>query len=271
MGEFERANASDAWATDDAISFPADFSSEEADFAAELRDLFDPAREELPPLYVRTLVENDRHTIIESGYEHKMAYQVMRRLDLPRRPLVDRRREVMRSLYESLRQMSRPVVASFSALLMALLMTVVVTGPSFAAGLHILLAHTGVVQVQSYPGNVHTSGTMVRGHHQPEAMTTPTDLQWFGPKVDGYTYSNVSFSVPQTWSDGPVTDVQYVKDTPGQGSGLMDIREFKPATDLASVLQVVSVGAATPVSVCGTRAVYVDGRWFTSGGRPTWQ
>lgn len=271
MGEFERANASDAWATDDVVSFPADFSSEEAEFAAELRGLFDPAREELPPLYVQTLAENARQTIIETGYEHKMAYQVMRRLDLPRRPLVDRRREVARSLYDSLRQMSRPVVASFSALLMALLMTIVVTGPSFAAGLHILLAHTGVVQVQSYPGNVHTSGTMVRVRHQPPDMTTPSGLQWFGPTVDGYTYSNVSFSVPQTWSNGPVADVQYVKDTSGQGSGVMDIREFRPATDLASVLQVVSVGAATPVSVGGMRAVYVDGRWYTSGGRPMWQ
>ena len=271
MGEFERANDSGAWATDDENAFPADFSCEEAEFAAELRDLFDPQREELPPLFAQTLIENDHHAAIEPGYEHKVAYQVLRRLDLPRAPLVTPRSAFLRSFSEGLRQMSRPVVSSVSALLIAMLMTVVIAAPSFAAGLHILLSHTGVVQVQSYPGNVHTSGTMAHPRSQQRDIATMADLQWFGPEVDGYTYSSVSFSVPQSWSKGPVADVEYVKTTVGQGSGLLDIREFRPAADLASVLQVVATGAATPVTVNGMPAVYVDGRWTTSSGRPTWQ
>lgn len=271
MGEFERANDSGAWAVDDETEFPADFSLEEAAFAAELRDLFDPEREELPPLFAQTLIENDQHAVIEQGFEHKVAYQVLRRLDLPRAPLVSPRVTFLRSLGESVRQMSRPVMSSLSALLVTMLLTSVLAAPSFAAGLHILLAHTGVVQVQRYPGNVHTSGTMAHPRAQQSDIAMIADLQWFGPQVGSYAYSSVSFSVPQSWSNGPVADVEYAKITGGQGSGLIDIREFRPAASLASVLQVVAVGAATPVTIAGMPAVYVDGRWTSSAGRPSWQ
>lgn len=271
MGEFERANDGGAWAMDDETTFPVDFSSEEAAFAAELRDLFDPEREELPPYFAQTLIENDRHAVIEQGYEHKVAYQVLRRLDLPRAPLVSPHATFLRALGEGVRNMSRPVLSSLSALLVTMLMTAVLAAPSFAAGLHILLGHTGVVQVQRYPGNVRTSGTMAHVRAQQPDIATIADLQWFGPKIDGYTYSSVSFSVPQQWSNGPVADVEYVKSTVGQGNGLLDIREFRPAADLSSVLQMVAVGAATSVTVAGMPAVYVDGRWTTSNGRPAWQ
>lgn len=271
MGEFEPANGSGAWATDDRLAFPADFSSEEAEFAAELRELFDPEREELPPLYAQTLIEDDRHAPIEHGYEHKVAYKVMRQLDLPRAPLVTPRLAFLRALSDSLRQMSRPVASAFSVLLITMVMTVVVAAPSFAAGLHILLTHTGVVQVQRYPGNVRTSGTMAHLRPQQSDIATMANLQWFGPQAGSFSYSSVSFSDPQTWSNGPVVDVEYAKNSVGQGSGLLDIREFRPSAKLAAVLQVVAVGAATPAQVAGKPAVYVDGRWTTASGRPAWQ
>ena len=42
---------------------------------------------------------------------------------------------------------------------------------------------------------------------------------------------------------------------------MLDIREFRIASDLSAVLQTVQSGSATWLSVDGTPAVYVDGIW----------
>lgn len=83
MNGFERANGGAAWTDAEELIFPDDFSIEEAEFASELREFFSPEREELPPLYISTLMENERHTIAEPAFEQKLACRVFRRLCLP--------------------------------------------------------------------------------------------------------------------------------------------------------------------------------------------
>nr|MBF6591900.1 hypothetical protein [Ktedonobacterales bacterium] len=110
--------------------FPGDFSEEEAAFAAEMRDLFPVEQEELPPLYVTTLVGNDLYTPLAAGFEQKLSYRVFQRLCLPRLPLfgqVRRRwptRPTWPALLDVLAQTSRPVLGAMSAALLVMALTV---------------------------------------------------------------------------------------------------------------------------------------------------
>jgi hypothetical protein len=76
---------------DDGRAWPEDFSPEERQFAAELRELFPIEDEVLPPLYVQTLLDDELRAPLSKGYTRKLIYRVMRRLDLPPRPLAPRR------------------------------------------------------------------------------------------------------------------------------------------------------------------------------------
>src|SRR5258707_5066103 len=93
MGRFERDNGgSGAWTGDDTENlFRDDFSSEEAEFAGELRELFAPECEELPPLFTQTMLGNAHHTPADGDFERRMAHRVRRRLNLPAAPLFERR------------------------------------------------------------------------------------------------------------------------------------------------------------------------------------
>lgn len=85
MSMFERASTGSAWtdSDDEELNFPDDFSREEATFARELRDIFAPEREDLPPLYIPTLIDHEWHTSIESAFEQKLTCRVFHRLRLP--------------------------------------------------------------------------------------------------------------------------------------------------------------------------------------------
>ena len=103
MGRFERANrGSGAWTGDDTDNlFPDDFSYEEAEFAGELRELFAPEREELPPLFTQTMLGDAHHTPVDTELERRMAHRVRRQLNLPAAPLFERHhlwRTVLRDL-----------------------------------------------------------------------------------------------------------------------------------------------------------------------------
>ncbi|HEX9412724.1 MAG TPA: hypothetical protein VF916_04415, partial [Ktedonobacterales bacterium] len=158
MGKFDHI---DAGAAADALpdpgtSFPADFSADEADFAADLRGYFSPESEELPPHYVRTILGDPRQQPVENGFEQKLTYQVFRTLSLPRRPLFElhpaRRRP--EAVIQGTRRLGRTGASALTSVLLLMVLSLFVAGPSFAAGVRILLGQTGVQQVISYPTGV---------------------------------------------------------------------------------------------------------------------
>lgn len=253
-------------------NLPTDFTPEEAAFADTLHAFFAPEREELPPLYVQTLTGDARHGTVESSYEQRVTYQVFRRLRLRRKPLFNTRAPVpvWASAVLSPRRLGHLGGALVTCALALLLTSVVLAGPSFADGLRLLLGHAGVQQVNSYPSGIRPSASMV--HTATKGDNDPlTTLQWFGPAVGAYDYQDTRMGAPQEWSDGPVAEIQYVCQGATPGSGLLDIREFRPAENLAAVLQVVADGSVTPVNVAGQPAVYVDGRWVRYGRHMDWQ
>jgi hypothetical protein len=267
MSGFERAETGGAWTTDEVADFPDDFSGEEAEFASELRTLFAPEQEELPPLYIETLLSDERCRVAEPAFEHKLAYGVFRRLHLPRAPLFSRRQLWRSAIRDALRQVNRPLTAGFIGMLLLMIFTMAVATPSFASGLNILLGHTGVRQVQGYPAKVRTSTppSKVSGS-APLQLSSKMSVSWLGQRAGNYMYAGTHLLDPTEWSNGPIVHVQYLLPGETKGSGLLDIREFEVADAYAAVLQVVQVGSASLVSLGTSNAVYVDGTWVPRGG-----
>lgn len=279
--------------------WPDDFSPDEKEFAAELRDLFPIEEEVLPPLYVQTLLDDDLRAPLGKGYIRKLTATVMARLGLPRtlnprrRPLMALERLSLRaaasSAVSSARRAGAPVIAALSILMALVIGTVYLATPSFAEGLRLLLGQTGAQQLNSYPTNVTKPG---KRHHDATAHGAPTPVYWLGQTAGPYSYLGMSLLEQQDWSNGPVLDIQYILSTSAQsangaqtsgaagatsvaakgGSGLLDIREFQLSSSYVAVLQAVQDGSASITTVGGQQAVYVDGMWVvTQGGRWVWQ
>lgn len=268
MSGMEHDDIGTPWASDMPSSYPEDFSLDEELFAGEMNALFGVAREDLPPLYIETLLESERVSHVMPGFEQKLTYQVFRRLELERRPLIEARRGLpsWRDLLDTPRQMARPLVVSLSALLVCMVLTMGLASPAFGAGLRILLGQTGVEQSNGYPLHVHTPTARdhrgILGNQGAfEPVTTP--VFWLGATNGNYAYQGTQLLDPSgKWSKGPVVDLQYSLLTPSAGSGIVDIREFQVSSQYAAVLQVVQAGSATSTQVGALPAIYVDGVWI---------
>lgn len=284
--------------------WPADFSLDEREFAADLRDLFPIEDEILPPLYVQTLLDDEQRAPLPRNYTERLITQVMRRLSLPRTPTRRRpgapAREALQTLagtvIEPIRRAGAPAIAAL-ALLMALVMgSVYLTTPSFAEGLRLLLGQTGAQQLTSYPANVSSPAKPHFRNGLPLSVSPPP--YWLGPIYGGYAYMGMSQNDQQDWSNGPVLDLQYALTPAAEqgrpasattktttkttemsatkkalgGSGMLDIREFQISSADKAVLIAVQNGAAMMTSVNGSPAVYVNGMWTVApGGRKAWQ
>jgi hypothetical protein len=277
MREFERTRRDSAGTDHTGQRFPEDFSLEEAAFASELRELFPLEAEILPPQFIQTVIEDEQHSPTPPGFEQKLTYDVFSRLSLPRGPLFPRH---SRTPWDSIRQAftrtTRPLAASFVAVALLMVFSVVVASPSFAAGMQLLLAHTGVRQVNHYPGDI--SASIPNVPYRSATLNPTIPVSWLGPTADKYSFSGARALPAQRWSNGPVIELQYSISGKTPGSGVLDIREFQVASDLSAVLQVVQAGTATWLNVDGTPAVFVDGIWSDRAihqqpmmDSPTWQ
>src|SRR5436305_1913284 len=137
-----------------ASGLPDDFSEEDLAFAQELGALFSLEKEEMPPLFVTTLLdaENSRFEPVRPGLEQKTYVRVFRRLKL--------HRSLIRSVRVSLWQGFKDVLPARRSYLVGacvcvcfMLMTMMVTSTAFASGLVYLFAgpHSGVVQYRDTP------------------------------------------------------------------------------------------------------------------------
>lgn len=277
MREFERIRRDSAGTDHTGQRFPEDFSQDEAEFASELRELFPLEEEILPPQFIQTVIEDERHAAPPPGFEQKLTYNVLSRLSLPRGPLFPRSpRTPWLTVRRAFTRTTRPLTLSLTAAAIMMIFSVIVASPSFAAGLELLLTHTGVRQVAQYPGGIH-SPTPARTL-APLALMPKNPIFWLGAQADQYAFVGAKVLPAQRWSNGTIIDVQYANVHETAGSGVLDIREFRIASDLSAVLQMVQSGSATWLDVDGTPAVYVDGIWTDRAVRqqpiadaPTWQ
>jgi len=267
MSRFEDTHVGDVGASRDnrdGRTYPDDFSPDEAEFASELRGLFNSACEDLPPLYTQTLLENTHTPTAGPGFEQKTAYRVFRRLSLARTPLSQRGQfSTSRPSWRALRGAPRPLALSFSLLMVFMVVTMVLASPAFSAGVRILLGQTGVEQVHGYPTHVRPTAVNKNTDGAPAApLTTTMPISWLGPTAGSYNYLGTQLFAPTDWSNGPIVDIQYTLPQPSAGPGVLDIREFEVSSQVAAVLQVVQDGSATPVQLGDTPAAYVNGAWM---------
>lgn len=277
MGTHERSDSrSESGMSMPDRPFPADFLPEEAEFVEEMRSLFPIECEELPPLYTQTLLGDATHRPLDRHYERKVTYHVFRRLGLVRS--LPRPASLMYALgsrppvLSSLRRLGPASAALAACALLFMVVSVIAASPSFADGMRLLLGHSGVDQIASYPANTRPSASMAGSASHPGTVSHPLNwVEWLGPSVQGYAFQATYIAPAQEWTDGPVVELRYVRQAAGAGSGVLEVREFRPSPSLAGVLQMVADGSADSVSVNGQPGVYVDGQWVPTSDRPVWQ
>ncbi len=260
--------------------FPDDFSEEDSEFAQELNALFSLDQEEMPPLFVQTLLasEDPRLRPVESGFEKKTYVRVFRRLQLKRQLFPSRRFSVRTTLNALL--VSRPLTAVMAACMLFMVLTMVIASPSFAAGWTYLWSgdHSGVLLVDAYP-HVSTSSSMAT-HNSDDRQMTLMEAQaklhfpMFWPQniPSRYTQSDTYlYPGDPSWTDGPMIVLNFSYSLPGLVPRQIAICEFKPQ---GTVLQMVQEGAAHQMQIGrggSALAIYVEGQWMQdSTSSPSW-
>lgn len=262
--------------------FPEDFSVEEMAFAQELGSLFAVDKEEIPPLFVQTLMESEdaRYQPVEYRFEQKTSARVFRQLKLHRR-LFGGRRLTWQHIKDVLPSQKIPT-AFVAACLLFMLMTMMATSASFASGLNILMAgkHGGVLQTFGYPTGL-LSNTNKQAKTTKQSASTPVSAKQISlletqqqlqfplylptnlPK--NYTMSGIYMHENNgyQWADGPILEVdyRYTHSIASRGLGGVTIYEFKAKEQ---ILQLVQQGAAHLIQFDGqghASAIYVDGQW----------
>ena len=291
MSEFERQL--NAWDSDFSTlssqghDLPADFSDEDVSFAEELDELFVLHEEDIPPYYVRTLLDSEepRFQPVEPGFELKTQARVFRRLKLKRR-LFPKGRPSFRSLASEIPV--RRTLSAGVAFMLVVFMTVWLTGASFASGMAILLhgARAGVLLVHEYPSSLsHVPfPTTVQSDNDAQPTISMLEAQrrlhswniyWPQMMPDNYRLtSRYLYEEPQqSWADGPFMEFDYtVNSATARGTGELAIREFKLKADV-SVLQVAKDGSTTAIKTDQNglaQAIYVDGQWALRNKFPVW-
>ena len=267
-------------------TLPDDFTEDEAEFACELEELFAFDQENIPPLFVQTLMaaEEPRFEVVEHRFESKTSGRVFRRLKLMRHLF---HRPVSTNTLMSFFSVPRSLVKFGFASFFFMLATMVMAGPSFASGLTYLWsgAHSGVVQMDSYP-NVSSSYALPSVQQPQSSNVEPQTMDLLGAQKilhfpmfwpqyipsryqpsDIYLYPGDS-----SWSDGPVLVLNYTYSLPGVNPRQITICEFKPN---GTVLQVVHNGAAHLIRMglgSAGSGVYVTGQWTQQSltATPSW-
>lgn len=294
MSEFERSENNkgkeDQIFSTPMSAVPDDFTEEDLAFASDLHSFFSPESENLPPYYVQTLLEADdqRFEPVVCGFEYKTNARVFRHLKLRRRlfcPCTSPFSALSISMEDtSLRRSALAMVGTF---MLVMLLTIALTGSSFASGVAILLRGTygGVYHTNRYP-----VGLVQSSHTDPSVSAVPTTRQislfavrqqlhfpiyWPEYSLPEYTlqHINLYIGLDQQWADGPMLEFEYSLPSTGDsaGTGKVWVREFMPRTD---VLQLVKEGASLPIDVDKSGqalAIYVNGQWNAdASGEPVW-
>ncbi len=282
MSEFERQRdeiESDVFHLTPQEEFPTDFTDEDITFAQELDDLFAIEQEEMPPFFVQTLSDAEKplYAVVEPDLEVKTRAKVFRELHLKRR-LFRSSRPSLQTMISEMSGYCRPLRSLLIACVFFMVLTMVVSGPAFASGLHYLWvgSHTGVVEVNSYPKVTNSSNVKADGIQRPQVTKLnfgqAQQLLHFPLYVPMYLPTNYVDS-NFTWADGPIMVLNYSHPVPGISLNPISIYEFKPKGD-ARVYQVVQDGSVQQIQINaknGGDAIYVNGQWQQGNGAvPSW-
>ncbi len=253
--------------------FELDFLADELSFARELNSLFNLEQEELPPLFVQTLHNEQADLMAPARLEQRLRYRVFRKLQLPQRPITQElsRPEQPPQRWRSLRARSR--ILSLGALIATVMISLLAFGPSVIANLQLVAISTPNQTAPGYIEGGNVSGlipTQYLSLRQTED-SIPFDAYWLGKAPGNYDYQSLLLHTGQDWSDGPVVELQYGHLDPRFGYGRLILREFRPTANTITTLQTVPPEAAQTVQVTDDiEGIYIQGRWEYVNGENAW-
>ena len=253
--------------------FDLDFLSDELSFARELNSLFNLEQEELPPLFIQTLHNEQADLMAPARLEQRLRYRVFRKLQLPQHPLTEEQSnpEQPSQRLRSLRR--RGKILSLGALIATVMIALLTFGPSVIANLQFVTISTPNQAAPGYTEGGTVSGlipTQYLSVSQTEA-SIPFDAYWLGKAPGNYDYQSLLLHTGQDWSDGPVVELQYGHIDPKLGYGRLILREFRPAANTITTLQTVPPEAVQTVQVTGDiEGIYIKGRWEYVDGENVW-
>ncbi len=250
---------------------PEDFSEEEYELAHELNSLFSISQEEMPPLFVQTLLaaEDLRFEPVDDNFERRTQAQVFERLRLHRQ-LFSRNSQSSLQRWMKPLIVSRSLITIIAACLLFMIITMALAGPTFASGWTYLWSgkHSGVIQVTTYPAITAPSTAMQQGSdiHQLSLDETISRLHFpmFWPYDIPTRYSQSDIYLypgDPDWSDGPIVLLSFAYNAPDGTVKQIAICEFKPQ---GKVLQVVQDGSAHQIKINrddSPAALYIEGQW----------
>ncbi len=248
-----------------------DFAAEEVSFAQELNSLFSLEREELPPLFIQTLRNEQTDWLPPARLELRLRYRVFRKLQLPPPMLSSDARKQKQGPRHFQKSFSLRQAIPLSTLLAVLLVFLFVLSPLLSNGATALLAgpQRHIVPAYSQQSISHLVLTQYMSIREVQAVLPFTPF-WPGDAPQNYNYQSLLLHMGQSWSDGPVVELQYGHDDPRLGYGRLTVHEFRPVPGNTTLL-VAPPDAIQTIQFNGRQATYISGRWIQENGEVLWE
>ncbi len=241
----------------------SDFLEEEWSLERELNHYFSPEREELPPLYIQTMLSEQGDWMVPAKLEARLTERVFQALQLPSQPAQPQqtRPRLARQLAYLPRTLG--ISSAFLTGMMALLMIIT----PLAQQVSQLLSQTG------FPGYGSAALSSLALTHYLSPRQTQAAINfpvyWLGKNPINYNFESLLLHMNQSWSDGPVVEVQYGHTDARIGYGRLTIREFRPAGG-HTALEVVDPYAWEQAQVGDQPGIIVIGQWTHQNGELLW-
>ena len=246
------------------------FLQEDQELERELNTFFNLQGENLPPLFVQTLMSERNTWTIPAGLEERLVYRVFRRLELPL-PASHKQKQGPGQKppgYHPLWHLPRAL--GLGATLGLALLLLVIFLPALGQEANIFIVQ-GQLSTTAYSGIPRSSLALTQylSPRQTEE-SVPFSIYWLDRNPLNYTYQSLLLHMGQPWSDGPVVELRYGHGDPRIGYGYLVIREFRPARG-DTPLEVVDPTSAQMAQLGDTSVVYVNGQWVQENGETFWQ
>lgn len=246
------------------------FLEEDQALERELNTFFNPEGEDLPPLFVQTLMSERNNWTIPPGLEQRLISRVFHRLQLrqPAASQPQKQPEQKPPGYQTLRRLPQRLGLG-AALGLAMLLLVAFLPALGQEGRVLLIQAELSGSGYSSVANA-TLGLAQYLSPRQTAEAVPFPVYWLDKNPVNYTFQALLLHMGQSWSDGPVVELQYGHNDLHIGYGRLIIREFRPAGGNTS-LEVVDPSGAQRVELDGTTAVSINGQWVQADGETFWQ
>jgi len=246
--------------------YTTDFADEEWPLERELNSFFNLEREELPPLYAQTMLSEQGPWAAPSRLEEQLVSRIFDQLQLPYQPESRQRRKPHQKprRKRALRYLPRALGLG-SALIGGMLGVLMLLAP-LAQQVSLLLSQDGI---SAYASSLSTLALTTYLSPRQTQEAVPFSVSWLGANPMNYTFDSLVLHMGQSWSDGPVVELQYGHTDARVGYGRLTLREFRPANG-ATAIEVADPSAVQQTQVGHQSGTFIYGQWTHQNGELLW-